>query len=281
LSEVLKALPLAGRRVLVTRAVQQAGKLSDGLKALGAEPVEVPVLEIRPPESFAALDEALRKLDAGRDAQRFDWLILTSANTVAAVVERCRLLDLDVSEMKELRVAAVGSATAEAARKADFRVTVVPDSYNSEGVVAALGDSILGKRVLLARAKVARDVIPDALTAAGALMTVVDAYQTVLPEGASERLVEALRVGVDAATFTSSSSVRNLAEVAREAGVGFPFPGVKAISIGPVTSATLKEFGWEAAGEAEVSDLPALIAAVVTGIGNRESSPEARSPSSS
>ncbi len=266
MSEGLNALPLAGRRVLVTRAVQQAGKLSDGLKALGAEPVEVPVLEIRPPESFAALDEALKKLDGGRDSQRFDWLILTSANTVAAVVERCRVLELDVSEMKALRVAAVGSATAEAARKADFRVTVVPDSYHSEGVVAALGNTILGKRVLLARAKVARDVIPDALTAAGALMTVVDAYQTVLPEGASERLVEALRVGVDAATFTSSSSVRNLAEVAREAGVGFPFPGVKAISIGPVTSATLKEFGWEAAGEAEVSDLPSLIAAVVTAI---------------
>ena len=274
MNEAVNALPLAGRRVLVTRAVQQAGKLSDGLKALGAEPVEVPVLEIRPPESFAVLDEALGKLAGGRDSQRFDWLILTSANTVAAVMERCRVLQLDVSEMKHLRVAAVGSATAEAARKADFRVTVVPDSYNSEGVVAALGNSILGKRVLLARAKVARDVIPDALTAAGALMTVADAYQTVLPEGSEERLKEALRVGVDAATFTSSSSVRNLAEVAREAGVGFPLAGpsgqVKAISIGPVTSATLKEFGWEASGEAEASDLPGLIAAVVQGIGIRD-----------
>jgi len=264
----VNSLPLAGRRVLVTRAVQQAGKLSDGLKALGAEPVEVPVLEIRPPESFAALDEALGRLETTRAAQQFDWLILTSANTVATVVERCRALNLDVSEMKHLRVAAVGSATAEAARKADFRVTVVPEIYNSEGVVAALGNSILGKRVLLARAKVARDVIPDALTAAGALMTVVDAYQTVLPEGSEERLKEALRVGVDAATFTSSSSVRNLAEVARAAGVGFPLASpagqVKAISIGPVTSATLKEFGWEASGEAEASDLPGLIAAVVT-----------------
>jgi len=277
LSEVENALPLASRRVLVTRAIHQAGKLSEGLRALGAEPVEVPVLEIRPPESFAALDEALGRLDAGRDSQRFDWLILTSANTVAAVVERCRVLGLDVSEMKQLRVAAVGSATAEAARKADFRVTVVPESYNSEGVVAALGNSILGKRVLLARAKVARDVIPDALTAAGALMTVVDAYRTALPEGASERLVAALGAGVDAATFTSSSSVRNLAEVAREAGVGFPLTGpggqVKAISIGPVTTATLREFGWEEAGEAEASDLPGLIAAVVKamqGIGIRE-----------
>jgi uroporphyrinogen-III synthase/uroporphyrinogen III methyltransferase/synthase len=247
--------------------VHQVGKLSDGLKALGAETVEVPVLEIRPPDSFEPLDKAIRKLEP---PQPFDWLILTSANTVQTVAARCVLLNVDVSEIKLLRVAAVGSATAEAARKAGFRVTVVPDSYNSEGVVAALGSTVLGKRVLLARAKVARDVIPDALTAAGALMTVVDAYQTALPDGAREALVEALRVGVDAATFTSSSTVRNLAEVAREAGIAFPFAGVKAISIGPVTSATLREHGWEPAAEAGASDLPGLIEAVRQGLGTRE-----------
>jgi len=248
----------------VTRAVQQAGKLSDGLKALGAVPVEVPVLEIRQPDSVEPLDAALRKLD------RFDWLILTSANTVQTVAARCTMLGLDVSEIKLLSVAAVGSATAEAARKAGFRVTVVPDSYHSEGVVAALGSSVAGKRVLLARAKVARDVIPDDLSKTGAEMTVVDAYQIALPDGARELLTEALKTGLDAATFTSSSSVRNLAEVAREAGISFPFAGVPAISIGPVTSATLREHGWEPAGEAEASDIPGLIAAVVQGTGSRE-----------
>jgi uroporphyrinogen-III synthase len=260
-------LPLSGRRILVTRAIHQIGKLSDGLKALGAEAVEVPLLEIRPPDSFEPLDKAIQKLES---PQTFDWLILTSANTVATVAARCNLFKIDVSEIKLLRVAAVGSATAEAARKAGFRVTVVPESYNSEGVVAALGASILAKRVLLARAKVARDLIPDALTAAGALMTVVDAYQTALPDGSRELLVEALKVGVDAATFTSSSTVRNLAEVAREAEIAFPFAGVAAISIGPVTSATLREFGWEAAAEAAASDIPGLIEAVKQGIGNRE-----------
>jgi uroporphyrinogen-III synthase len=245
--------------VLVTRAVQQAGKLSDGLMELGAEPVEVPVLEILPPDSYEPLDKALRKLEP---PQAFDWLILTSANTVLSVAARCKLLNVDVSEIKALKVAAVGSATSEAARKAGFRVTVVPDSYHSEGLVAALGSSVLGKKVLLARAKVARDVIPDALTTVGALMTVVDAYQTALPVGARELLVEALRVGVDAATFTSSSSVRNLAEVAREAGIAFPFAGVAAVSIGPVTSATLREQGWEPSGEAKPSDIPGLISAV-------------------
>jgi uroporphyrinogen-III synthase len=256
-TEVGGGLPLTGKRVLVTRAVQQAGKLSEGLKALGAEPVEVPVLEIRPPDSFGPLDEGIGRLST------FDWLVLTSANTVQAVVARCVLLGVDVSEIKLLKVAAVGSATAESARKAGFRVTLVPDSYHSEGVVAAMGALVLGKKVLLARAKVARDVIPDALAAKGGVMTVVEAYQTGLPDGARELLAAALKSGVDAATFTSSSTVRNLAEVAREAGIGFPLAGVPAVSIGPVTSATLREFGWEPAGEAAASDLPGLIEAVV------------------
>jgi uroporphyrinogen-III synthase len=233
--------------------------------------VEVPVLEILPPDSYEPLDKAIQKLSS---PQAVEWLILTSANTVQTLVARCVLLNVDVSEIKHLKVAAVGSATAEAARKAGFRVTVVPDTYNSDGLVAALGSSVIGKRVLLARAKVARDVIPDALTALGAQMTVVDAYQTGLPDGAQEALIAALKLGADAATFTSSSSVRNLAEVAREAGITFPLTGpdglVKAISIGPVTSATLREFGWEPAGEAEVSDIPALIAAVVQGLGTRD-----------
>ena len=262
-------LPLAGRRVLVTRALQQAGKLSDGLKALGAEPVEVPVLEIRPPDSFEPLDKALRKLEA-HSADAYHWLILTSANTVNTVAARCSLLGIDVSGIKLLSVAAVGSATAEAARKAGFRVTLVPDSYHSEGLVAAFGNSVAGKRVLLARAKVARDVIPDALTKIGAEMTVVDAYQTALPDGARELLENALEKGLDSATFTSSSSVRNLAEVAREAGIPFPFAGVAAISIGPVTSATLREQGWEPSAEAAASDVPGLIAAVLMAIGASE-----------
>jgi uroporphyrinogen-III synthase len=269
LSETLvgQEWPLAGRRILVTRAVQQAGKLSEGLKALGAEPVEVPVLEIRAPESFDALDKAIQKLKS------FDWLILTSANTVFQVAARCRVLDVDVSELELLKVSAVGSATAEAARKAGFRVTMVPDSYSSEGLVETLGLTLAGKKVLLARAMVARDVIPQALTTIGAQLTVVDAYQTVLPEGSRELLVEALQTGVDAATFASSSSVRNLAEVAREAGIGFPLTGesglVAGFSIGPVTSATMREFGWEPAGEAAASDLPGLIDAVRQGLGNR------------
>jgi len=247
---------LGGRRVLVTRAAHQASKLSDGLRALGAEAVEVPVLEIRPPTYPAPLEKALRELDS------YDWLILTSANTVRALTEQATALGLRLSAGEHLKVAAVGDATASAAKKAGLQVALVPDRYVAECLVERLASEIGGKRVLLARAEIARDVIPEALRVAGARVDVVDAYRNVIPETAPGQLREALQKGIDAATFTSSSSVTHLADAARAAGLDFPFAGVAAISIGPVTSQTLREHGWRPAAEAKVSDVSGLIAAV-------------------
>lgn len=251
-------LPLAGRRVLVTRAAHQASKLSDGLRELGAIPVEVPVLEIAPPDSFDPLDRALRQID------QYDWVIFTSANTVRALAKRSSEIGLAPRAQVRAKVAAVGSATAAEAREAGWEVTIVPVSYVAESLVTTLAGAIgTGNRVLLARATVARDVIPDALRAAGATVDVVDAYRNVVPEGTAERLRGALAAGLDAATFTSSSSVAHLADAAKVAGVEFPFVGVPAVSIGPITSGTLREMGWEPAAEAEPHDVPGLIAAVV------------------
>jgi uroporphyrinogen-III synthase len=249
--------PLAGRRVLVTRAAHQAGKLSEGLRALGVEPVEVPVLEIQPPPTYEPLDQALHHLFS------YDWLIFTSANTVRAVVERAAALKLPLLDNGP-HVAAIGHATAEAARHAGFHVTLTPESYVAESLVAALATRIRGKHVLLARAAIARDVIPDALRKAGATLNVVDAYQNAVPASAPEHLRTVLAGPIEAATFTSSSSATHLAEVARTAKVLFPFAGVKAVSIGPVTSATLRELGWEPAAEANPHDIPGLIQAVVS-----------------
>jgi uroporphyrinogen-III synthase/uroporphyrinogen III methyltransferase/synthase len=251
------ALPLAGRRVLVTRAAHQAGKLSEGLSALGAIAVEVPVIEIQPPESFDAIDRALRSL------ADYDWLILTSANTVRALVDCAAYLNISIQKSASPQVAAVGEATAQAARQAGFSVGTVPASYVAESLVAEIALGVAGQRILLARAAVARDVIPDALRAAGATVDVIDAYRNVMPRSAPELLRAALEKRIDAVAFTSSSSVTHLAEAVRSAGIAFPFAGVAAISIGPITTRTLRDLGWEPAAEASPSDVPGLVQAVV------------------
>ena len=251
----MDALPLAGRRVLVTRAAHQAGKLSERLRALGAEPVEVPVLEIRPPAGHDAIDLALRRLDS------YDWLILTSANTVRAFAERAAELGLPLKPQGPLKVAAIGQATADAASKHGLPVTLIPGAYIAEAMVEALAKQAVGQKFLLARAEVARDVILDALRSVGAKVDVVDAYRNVMPETAPDLLSKALQQQIDAATFTSSSSVTHLAEAAQIAGVDFPFSGVAAISIGPITSKTLRELGWEPAIEANPHDISGLGAA--------------------
>ncbi len=261
----MTSLPLAGRRVLVTRAAHQAGKLSDGLRALGAEPVEVPVLEIRPPVSFEPLDKAIRSLGD------YDWLILTSANTVSALAERAADLGIRLDPPLAMKVAAVGDATSAAARKAGFAVTLVPESYVAESLLAGLTSLVSGRWVLLARAAIARDVIPTVLRKAGAVVDVVDAYRNVMPENAPEQLRNALIGGVDAVTFTSSSSATHLAEAAHAAGIKFPFAKVAAVSIGPVTSQTLRELGWEPAIEASPSDIPGLVSATVRILESRPS----------
>lgn len=312
--------PLAGRRILVTRAAHQAGKLSEALRELGAEPVEVPVLEIRPPESFDPLDRALRQLGV------YNWLIFTSANAVRTLVERIAAVGVRTGPLPSLKVAAVGAATARAAQDVGFPVTFVPESYVAESLVEGLlarrraasgrdgpgqtnepgldfsraenarkerealphegetgfvtghdfscaesaeqerralapAAAFAGQRILIARAAIARDVIPDAFRAAGARVEVVDAYRNVLPEAAPALLGEALVGGIDAATFTSSSSVTHLAEVACKAGIAFPPASVPAISIGPITSQTLREVGWPPAAEAVISNIRGLVAA--------------------
>ncbi len=271
----MSAHPLEGRRVLVTRASHQAGKLSEGLRALGATPVEVPVLEIRPPATYEPLDASLRQIE------RYDWLILTSANTVRVVVERAAALGLPMPStaapsgaekgQRSLQIAAIGNVTAAAAREAGLPVALVPDTYVAESLVAELAGKILGKRVLIAQASITRDIVPEALRAAGASVGVVYAYRNALPEEAPENLRRAWEQGIDAATFTSSSSVTHLAEAARLASIAFPLEKVPAISIGPITSKTLREHGWEPAAEASPFDIPGLVAAAARFFNSRPS----------
>jgi uroporphyrinogen-III synthase len=251
------SLPLAGRRVLVTRAAGQASKLSEALRALGAVPVEVPLIEIRPPDSYEALDRALKRIE------QYDWLIVTSANAAQALLDRAAQLEIKLDQMVTMKVAAIGPGTASAVQKTKLAITVLPEAHVAEGLVEALHTQIAGKRALLARAAIARDVLPEALRAAGAQVDVVDAYRNVLPESSPEALRAALDKGMDAVTFTSSSSVTHLKEAAEKAGIAFPFAGVPGISIGPITSATLRACGWEPAAEAKRSDITGLVEATV------------------
>jgi uroporphyrinogen-III synthase/uroporphyrinogen III methyltransferase/synthase len=147
-----------------------------------------------------------------------------------------------------------------------LQVSFVPETYVAESLVERLMKEVQNQtsrqRILLVRAAVSRDVIPDALRAAGAEVDVVEAYRNAMPEAAPEQLSQALAEGLDAATFTSSSSATHLAEAARLAGIAWPLAGVPAVSIGPITSQTLRELGWPPAAEACPSDIPGLIAAV-------------------
>jgi uroporphyrinogen-III synthase len=256
---VISPLPLAGRRILVTRARHQAGKLSAELAALGAEVIEIPAIEIAPPVSWDPFDAALRNLP------QYQWLIVTSANAVRSIRERTAALNVDNADFSRLRIAAVGPSTAQSLVEAGFHVTLTPEEYVAESLIAALGDQTRHQRVLIARAAVARDVIPDALARVGAQVDVVDAYRTVIPEASVRNIAEIFASEQqlpDAATFTSSSTVTNFFHLLRAADLDRPHK-MLAISIGPITSQTLRDHGWEPTSEADPHDIPGLIKAVV------------------
>jgi uroporphyrinogen-III synthase len=254
----MTAGPLAGRRIVVTRAERQSGGLRERLERQGAEVLLLPTIEIVPPESYAPLDEALRAV------KQFAWLVVASSNAVRVIGERMAELALPVESLAHLRCAAVGPSTAEVVRALGLAVEVVPERYVGEALAAALTDRVRGQRVLLVRAAVARDVVPDALTAAGATVTVVDAYRTIIPANAVERarVVFGDEPLPDAAVFTSGSTVVHLLDVLRSARLAFPRQ-VACVSIGPVTSAALRDAGLIVAAEAETATLDALIDACV------------------
>jgi uroporphyrinogen-III synthase len=262
---------LKGLRVLVGRARHQASALSAGLRNLGAEVIEIPFIEIRKPASYQPLDSALKHLE------NYDWLILTSVNGVEALWERSQKLKLGKKQFKHLQIAAIGPATSKAMAKAGLNVDVVPEEYVAESVVKSLKNRVKGKRVLLARAKIARDVIPRELRKLGAEVDVVEAYETIIPESSRLRLQAVLKDPKrrpTVITFTSSSTSKNFVELlGKGAGHGRPrprkpvastFAGIQFASIGPITSSTLRELGLPVNVEAKDYTIPGLITAVAS-----------------
>jgi uroporphyrinogen-III synthase len=257
--KVPKGPNLRGCRILVTRARQQSGKLSSALRAQGATVIAIPSIEIRPPRSFKPMDSALANL------QNYDWLILTSVNGVEALFARLRILRVRKLPA-HLKIAAIGPATKAAIEAHGARVGVVPKQYVAEGVVRALRAKVKGNTVLLVRARVARDVIPAELRAAGAHVDVVEAYETIVPARSRERLRAVLDHPAqrpDAITFTSSSTARNFLELLGGGRNRKLLDGIVLASIGPVTSATLRELGLRADIEAKQFTIPGLVKALV------------------
>lgn len=251
-----KEQPLSGLRVIVGRARHQAGALSSRLRALGAEVTEIPFIEIRQPRSYKPLDAALKKL------REYDWLILTSVNGVDALWQRLDKFRLTKRQLNHLKIAAIGPATRKAIEQHGLKVNVVPEEYVAESVVKALCNKVSGKRVLLARARVARDVIPRELRKLGAKVDVVEAYETVIPQSSRTRLRQILKDSKrrpNVVTFTSSSTVRNFVALL---GKKIMLDGIRLASIGPITSATLRELGLPVDVEAMEYTIPGLIKAL-------------------
>jgi uroporphyrinogen III methyltransferase / synthase len=248
--------PLFGRRIVVTRARDQASELVERLAALGAATVEVPAIEIRDPaDGGKALDEAVRRLSA------YHWVVVTSPNGARRLLDAVRAAGRDARAFGTARLAAIGPGTAAALAAGNLAADLVPDRFVAEALVEAFPSG--PGRVLLARAAVARGTLPESLRAKGWDVDVVEAYRTepvpLGPPGSEE--AEAL-AGAEIVTFTSSSTVTHFLRAIRDRPVPLPVPPVVA-AIGPITAATARDNGLTVDVEADVHTIPGLVDALV------------------
>lgn len=232
--------PLAGRRIVVTRAPHQAGEFAGMLRAHGVEPLLYPAVQIAPPEDPTPLDDALRRAADGA----FDWLVLTSHNTVLALAERERALGL-AAPFATMRIAAVGPSTAEAATELlGVTVSLLPDEFVAESLVEAMQHTVEGNRVLLPQSAIARATIREGLSESDMVVTAVDAYQTVTGSGGDDVPARLAAGEIDAITFTSSSTVVNFLARLDAAGADRrTLDGVCIACIGPIAGRTAEEHG--------------------------------------
>lgn len=254
-------LPLFGKKIVVTRDQGQSPLLAEPLEELGAEILFVPVIEIVDPSERSELSRAIQELGS------YDWLIFTSANGVRHFVEALDKSNRDLRDLKA-KICTIGPATRAAVEALHLRVDVMPKEYVAESLVEALAaEDLRGKRVLLPRAAVARDLVPVALTERGAIVDVVEAYRTVMPADAPERAKQTLALKPHWITFTSSSTVKNLVEALDKNGDAlreFQRSGGKLASIGPITSATARSYGLSIDAEADPHTIEGLVTAIAS-----------------
>ena len=246
-------LPLHGQRIVVTRARDQAESLSEALRHLGADVIELPTIEIRPALDYSPLDKAIANIG------RYDWLIFTSVNGVRCFLQR---LDAGATDLRAIRgrICAIGPATRDALTQLHLKVDLMADEYVAEGLLEKMAaHELAGSHILIARAAVARDLLPVELSRRGAHVDVVEAYRTLAPEDLAAAAAAAWARRPHWITFTSSSTVKNLIAAAG------PLPaGTRTASIGPVTSGTLRSFGLPVDIEAGVFTVGGLVDALVS-----------------
>ena len=251
----ITAKPLVGHRIVVTRSVSQAVDLSRKLQNLGATTIQIPTIQIEPPTDTAQIDESIRNLN------KFDWIVFTSVNGVAFYLKRMAALQTPISAFRDVRIAAIGSATSTSLEHAGRMPDYVPSEFLSERIVIGLGN-LQGKHVLLPRADIASEKLPDLLRQSGALVTEIIAYKTAAPKLHSDHLRKAMQEA-DIATFTSPSTVRNLVAALGSEEAKKLFTNVTVACIGPVTFETARELGIDVKIVASPHTIDALVEAIV------------------
>jgi uroporphyrinogen III methyltransferase/synthase len=248
--------PLFGRRILVTRAADQAAPTAEALREFGAEPVLCPTIGIIPPESYAELDAGIAQL------AQTDYLILTSVNAVEAFFARLAAAGCDARALAGVTLVTVGPKTAEALAGFGLHADRIPATYDAEGVIGLLRDEIAGKCVFYPRAALARDLIIRELTAAGATVNAPVAYASAPPAHAAAMAQTALANGLDLLTFTAASTVRNFAELLDATDL-VSARSVPVAVIGPQTALVARELGFTIAVEPQEATLEAMLAAII------------------
>jgi uroporphyrinogen III methyltransferase/synthase len=252
--------PLFGRRVLVTRAREQAGELSRLLAEQGAEPVECPVIAMVPPDSWDEVDDAISELPS------YQWVVFTSVNGVRPFMERMRLAGRDARALSGAKLCCIGPRTAEELGKYGLKADVIPTQFQAEGLIESMKSAgMAGRRVLLARAAAAREVLPEELRRAGADVRVVTVYRTVRPPTEVDQLKERLRNRhLHILTFASSSTVRNFAALfdSREEMLKLT-AGTAIACIGPITARTAEEEGLHPTILPKENTMPSLVDALI------------------
>ena len=252
--------PLFGKGVLVTRPREQAPALSNLLAEQGAEPIECPTLEIRPPERWDLVDEAIQELST------YDWVIFTSVNGVQAFMGRLWFHQKDARSLAKAKVCCIGPRTKEEANRWGLVADLVPKEFQAEGILEALsGLEMKGKRILIPRAKVAREILPAQLGKMGASVRVVHAYQAVPPEAEREPISDRFRnQDIQYLTFTSSSTVRNFCQLfADRQEMRKLTQDATVACIGPITAQTVQAEGLSVDIVAAENTVPALVDAIV------------------